>query len=158
MVWTATNTLNCGRSVVILESFPNFYINYCSNTYRIQFWVQRVLFHANRCSRSRDVHNNRTLQSDWRPLYSPRGTKLCMLVLPDPFSIFPKGVWARDYPGVYRQWKTGKKAAPTSCQPCCGNQLHSNCTPWRKEQKIAHVNRYSTPTMAHQGACFSASS
>ena len=26
------------------------------------------------------------------------GTRHCMAVLPDPFSIFPKGVWARDYP------------------------------------------------------------
>ena len=25
------------------------------------------------------------------------GTRHCMAVLPDPFSIFPKGVWARDY-------------------------------------------------------------
>ena len=40
---------------------------------------------------------NWTLQSDWRALYRPRGTNHCMAVLPDPFSIFPKGVWARDY-------------------------------------------------------------
>ena len=32
-----------------------------------------------------------TLQSDWRALYRPRGTNHCMAVLPDPFSIFPKG-------------------------------------------------------------------
>ena len=45
--------------LVIPESFPNFYINYCSNTYgfSIQFWVQWFLFHANLCSRSRDVHH-----------------------------------------------------------------------------------------------------
>ena len=40
---------------------------------------------------------NWTLQSDWRALYRPRGTNRCMALLPDPFSIFPKGVWARDY-------------------------------------------------------------
>ena len=35
-------------------------------------------------------------------------------------------------PGVYSQWEWKKKAAPTSCRPCCGNQLHRNCSPWRK--------------------------
>ena len=38
-----------------------------------------------------------TLQSDWHALYSPHRTRYCMAVLPDSFSIFPKGVWAQDY-------------------------------------------------------------
>ena len=30
-------------------------------------------------------------------LYSPCGTLHCMAELPDPFSVFPKGISARDY-------------------------------------------------------------
>ena len=49
-----------------------------------------------------------------------------------------------------------KKCSPTSCQPCCGNQLHSNCSPWQK-QADRMCQSYSAPTVAHQWACTSAS-
>lgn len=50
--------------------------------------------------------------------------------------------------------------APTPCQPCCGNQLHSNYLVVFTMTKAAEnptCQSYSALTVAHQGACTSAS-
>ena len=59
--------------------------------------------------------------------------------------------------GVYSQWKA-KKTQPQLLANLAMATNHTATVPQdRKQQKIASVNRYSSPTLAHQGACSSSS-
>ena len=60
--------------------------------------------------------------------------------------------------GVYSQWKAKKKTQPQLLANLAVATNHTATVPQdRKHEKIARVNHYSSPTVAHQGACSSAS-
>ena len=81
-------------------SVATFYLS-LSNTRHDHSFVKR--HNTNLCiDRTSRTWRNWTLQSDWRALYRPRGTNRCMALLPDPFSIFPKGVCGTRLARIYK--------------------------------------------------------
>ena len=110
---------NCGKNATVAGRKTDECISPRSESFCYLLLLQQLLFRPHSYSQQHQTRSelcqmaqhqlkhrlvtkrltwrNWTLQSDWRALYRLHGTNRGMAVLPDPFSISPKGVWAQDY-------------------------------------------------------------